>query len=144
MRYLVEAPLYLTALLPGMGVEWTPVDETSTLATLRHGDTTASLVFHGNEKNEVDRVWGHRGFLADEDCSEQRPWAGDWWNYQVRAGMLVPTDGKVAWIENGGEFSYLRGHIDSIEYQFEESRATPPVPIEPSRGPTTETVNAKS
>lgn len=144
MRYLAEAPLYPTALLPGMGVEWTPIDETSARATLRHGETTASLVFHVNEKNVVDRVWGHRGFLTDDGSSEQRPWAGDWWNYRAHAGMLVPTDGKVAWIENDGEFSYWRGHVHSIEYQFEGSRATPPVPIEASRGPTSETVNAES
>lgn len=144
MRYLAEAPLYPTTLLPGLGVDWTPLDETSARASLRHGDTIASLVFHFNEKNEVDRVWGQRGFLTDDGSSEHRPWTGDWWNYQKRAGMLVPTDGKVAWIENDGEFSYWRGHVDSIEYQFEGSRATPPVPIDASRGPTSETVNAES
>lgn len=32
--------------------------------------------------------------------------------------MRVPIDGKIAWIRNDGEFSYLPGHIETIQYQF--------------------------
>lgn len=118
MRYLAEAPLYPTALLPSMGVHWSPIDGTSARATLEHNDTTASLVFHVNDENEVERVCGRRAFTKADGSSEYQPWVGDWWNYQRRDGMLVPTDGKVAWIRHEGEFSYWRGHIDTIEYQF--------------------------
>lgn len=126
MRYLAEAPLYPTALLPGMGVTWTPVNDRSARATLEHRGTTASLLFHINDQNEVERVTGKRPFLKDDGSSERRPWKGYWRNYEPRNGMLVPTDGEVAWIHPEGEVSYWRGHMERVEHQFGA-----PVPTEP-------------
>lgn len=118
LRYLAEAPLYPTALLPGMGVTWTAIDDRSARATLEHRGTTASLVFHFNDQNEVERVTGKRPFLTDDGTYEERPWKGTWRNYEHRNGLHVPTDGEVAWIHPEEEVAYWRGHVDSIEYQF--------------------------
>ena len=118
LRYLAEAPLYPTALLPDAGVTWTAVDDRSARATLEHHGTTASLLFHFNDRNEVERVTGKRPFLKDDGTSERRPWKGTWDNYEHRDGLRVPTDGEVAWIHPEGEASYWRGHIETIEYQF--------------------------
>jgi hypothetical protein len=117
MRYLAEAPLYPTALLPGMGVAWTPIDDQSARATLTHRGTTASLVFHVNDRDEVERVTGKRPFLKNDGTSERRPWKGTWHNYEEHHGLCVPTDGEVAWIHPHGEVSYWRGHIDSLDYR---------------------------
>lgn len=117
MRYLAEAPLYPTALLPGHGVAWTPVDDRSAQATLMHGSTSAVLVFHVNEQNEVERVTGSRPFAVDDDTYELRPWTGYWRQYAVRNGMRVPTEGEVAWTHSDGqEVGYWRGRIQTIEY----------------------------
>lgn len=118
LRYLAETPLYPTALLSHDGLRWTAIDDSSARATLKHQGTTASLVFHVNDKNEVERVSGQRAYLNEDSTSEYRAWTGDWWNYQSRAGMRVPTDGKVAWIQQEGAFCYWRGHIETIQYQF--------------------------
>ena len=117
MRYLAEAPLYPTALLPEMGVTWTAVNDRSARATLTHRGTTASLVFHVNDQNEVERVTGKRPFLKDDGTTELRPWKGTWRNYERRMGMRVPTDGEVAWIYPEGEVSYWRGHMDCLTYR---------------------------
>jgi hypothetical protein len=118
LRYLAEAPLYPTALLPGMGVTWSPLNDRSARATLTHRGTTASLVFHFNDQNEVERVTGKRPFLADDGTYENRAWKGTWRNYEQRRGLRVPTEGEVAWIRPKGETPYWRGHIERVEYQF--------------------------
>lgn len=117
MRYLAEAPLYPTVLLPGMGVTWTAVNARSARATLEHRGTTASLLFHINDQNEVERLTGKRPFLEGDGTAERRPWKGTWRNYERRNGILVPTDGEVAWIHPEGEVRYWRGHIESVDYR---------------------------
>ncbi len=118
MRYLAEAPLYPTALLPEAGVTWTPIDDQSARAALTDGETTATLTFHFNERNEVERVTGTRGFMTDEGTTESRPWIGYWRRYAERSGMRVPTEGEVAWgLPSGRIVSYWRGHVDVLEYR---------------------------
>jgi hypothetical protein len=117
LRYLAEAPLYPTALLPGMGVTWSPIDDRAARATLTDRGTTASLVFHFNDRNEVARIAGERSFTREDGTSEDRPWTGYWRTYAARGGMRVPTSGEVAWVHpDDGEVSYWRGHMEAIEY----------------------------
>lgn len=118
LRYLAEAPLYPTVLLPGRGVTWTGIDDRSARVTLNHRGTTASLVFHVNDRDEVECVTGERPFLTDDGTYEDRPWKGTWHNYERRDGLRVPTDGEVAWISPSGEDPYWRGHMETIDYQF--------------------------
>jgi len=118
LRYLAEAPLYPTVLLPGTGVTWTAIDDRSARATLDHRGTTASLVFHVNDRDEVERVTGKRPFLTDDGTYEERPWKGTWRHYKRRDGLCVPTEGEVAWIHPEGAVAYWRGHMETIEYQF--------------------------
>lgn len=129
MRYLAEAPLYPTALLPETGVKWSPIDDRSARAVLTDGETTATLTFHFNERNEVERVTGSRGFMTDEGPTESRPWIGYWRGYAERNGMWVPTEGEVAWgLPSGREVSYWRGHIDNLDYRVgkDDDRKRPP------------------
>lgn len=116
VRYLAEAPLYPLALLPGLGVTWTALGNRSARATLRHRGTTASIVFHVNAHDEVERVTGTRPFRRDDGTYEVRPWRGAWRNYEVRRGLRVPVDGQVAWVGPDGAVPYWRGHVESIDY----------------------------
>jgi hypothetical protein len=117
LRYLAEAPLYPTAFLPEMGVTWTPIDDRSARATLTDRGTTASLVFHFNDKNEVVRVEGRRGVTTADGTAEERPWRGYWRAYAERDGMWVPTRGEVAWVHpEAGEVSYWRGQLHTFAY----------------------------
>lgn len=116
VRYLAEAPLYPTALLPGQGLEWEPIDEASARATLSHGGTTVSAVFHVDERNQVDRVEAERPRAVDGDLERTR-WTGRWRNYRDRDGMRVPLDGEVSWHPPDGEFTYWRGHLVDVEYR---------------------------
>lgn len=125
MRYLAETPLYPTALLPGSGVTWTPIDDRSARATITDRGTTAALTFHFNEQNEIERVVGRRAYTTADGPVERRPWKGYWRNYQPRNGLRIPLDGEVAWIHPEGEVSYWRGHLDSIEHRTTTNPRSP-------------------
>lgn len=116
LRYLAEALLYPTALLPDMGVTWSPIDDRTARATLVDGETRASLLFYFNEENEVDCVEGRRAYTTSNGATEYRPWRGYWRDYVVLGGMHVPTAGEVAWCSSEGEVPYWRGDIESVEY----------------------------
>lgn len=126
LRYLAEAPLYPTALLPEMGVTWTPINDRSARVTLTNRGTTASLVFHFNDRNEVAQVEGERSFTRSDATSEYRPWIGYWREYEERAGMHVPIEGEVAWIHpDAGEVSYWRARLDDFVYRMGDENGEP-------------------
>jgi hypothetical protein len=116
-RYLAEAVWFPTALLPGQGVTWTPIDDQSAKATLEHGETSVSLVFHFNERNEVQRIYTEDRFREVEGDFEPTPWTGRFWNYQRRNGMRIPLDGEVAWNLPEGDLAYWRGNIQAIAHE---------------------------
>jgi hypothetical protein len=117
MRYLAEAVWFPTALLPGEGVDWEPIDHRSARATIDHRGTIVSLVFHFNSRNEVERVFGESRFREVDGTYEPTPWTGHFSNYQIRNGMLIPIDGEVEWNLPRGALSYWRGHVVEIEHR---------------------------
>lgn len=120
-RYLAEAVWYPTTLLPGNGVTWEPVDDRTARATLACGETTASLDFHfssaDGEGLEVERVHTDRRYRRVDGEFEPTPWTGLWRDYEVVAGVRVPTEGEVVWHRPEGELHAWRGRVKGIERQ---------------------------
>ncbi|MFC4246532.1 DUF6920 family protein [Natribaculum luteum] len=115
LRYLAEAVWFPTALLPGEGVEWEPIDDRSARATLTNEGTTASLVFHFTDDDEVDRVVADRRYRQEDDA--YAPWTGYFADYRVRNGMLVPTEAEVEWNLPDGDLPYWRARIVEIDHR---------------------------
>ncbi len=118
LRYLSETVWFPTALLPGEGVEWEPVDENTARAILEHQGAKASLLFYFNDENKVTKVHAEERYREEDDSF--RPWTGFFENYQVKNGILVPLDGEVEWNLQEGDQSYWKGHIEKIEYNLEQ------------------------
>ena len=116
LRYLAESVWFPTALLPGEGVSWSPIDNRSARASLTHNGNTVSLVFFFNDRDEVERVYAEKRYREVNGRFEATPWTGRFMNYGERNGMLIPLDGEVAWNLPNGELAYWRGHIERIEY----------------------------
>jgi hypothetical protein len=116
MRYIAEAPLVPTALLPGPGLRWTAVDDTSADATLTDGALSLTLRFHFDQNGLVDTVTAaSRGRTIDGRIVET-PWQGRWSSYERHDGMLIPTEGEVAWLLPEGTRPYWRGRLQRIAY----------------------------
>ena len=114
VRYLGEAVWFPTALLPTEGVEWDAVDDRSARATLEDGGNTASVVFHFDGDDRVERVTTERYRQETEDHA---PWTGYFREYEERNGMTVPTEAEVEWNLPEGDRPYWRAEVMGIEHR---------------------------
>ena len=118
LRCFAEAAWYPTALLPSQGVQWEAVDDSSATATLKDGETTATLLFRFNADDMIDSVRAEaRGALIG-GVIVPTPWEGRFRSYVLRDGMRIPIEGEVAWMFPAGPKPYWRGRISSMVYEF--------------------------
>lgn len=117
-RYLAEAVLQPTALLPCEGVRWTPVDERSARASLTVGSTTVSLQFRFGEGGLVESVFAPDRPRDVRGHGVPTPWQGRWWEYEERDGMRIPRSGEVEWLLPEGPQVYWRGHVTEVFYEY--------------------------
>lgn len=115
-RYLAEAVLIPTALLPSRGVVWAPIDDSSARATLSVSRTTVSLDFHFGADGLVESVFTPARARDVEGRAVPTPWRGRWQRYEERHGMRVPLAGEVEWVLPEGPQTYWRGRISDAEY----------------------------
>jgi hypothetical protein len=118
LRFLAEAVLYPTALLPSQGVRWEAVDATSSRASLRDGTTNATVSFHFGADGLIDSLQADARGRTVAGVATPTPWAGRWRSYEVRDGMRVPLEGEVAWVLPDGSKPYWRGRIGRLSYTF--------------------------
>ncbi len=116
LRYLGEAVWFPTALLPDAGVEWTAVDEGSARATIRDGETTASLVFHLDDEGLVKRVTAAERYRQED--GDYAPWTGHFGEYERRDGMALPSKAAVEWNLSEGDCQYWRARLESVDYRY--------------------------
>ncbi len=119
MRFLAEAAWYPTALLPGQGVTWEPIDDTRAAATLTDGETTVTLTFHFDDDGLISTVHSDGRYRAEADAKSgapvSMPWQGRFWGYEKRNEMFVPLHGEVEWLLDDGPKPYWRGHLKRIQ-----------------------------
>jgi hypothetical protein len=120
-RYLAEAVWLPTALLPGGGVTWTPVDGKVATATIVDGETTASLEFEFGPGGEIvaARTPGRRRAVPGKPGEYVlAPWGGRYARYEAHGGMRVPTEAEVYLVLDGKEQPYYRGRNVALAYEF--------------------------
>ena len=120
MRYLAETPWYPTALLPGHGVSWTAIDDSSARATLTDGATTVSLDFTFDNDGLITGVWSSARYRDVNGSATAMPWQGRFERYEVHSRIRIPVMGEVAWVGPDGAMPYWRGTITSVAYDFEQ------------------------
>ena len=118
LRYLAEAPWYPTALLPSQGAQWEAVDESSARVRLTDGATTAEMLCRFNDAGLIESIYVEERGREVNGRTVPTPWEGRWWGYERHGGMLVPTEGEVAWILPERRKPYWRGHVEDISYEF--------------------------
>jgi hypothetical protein len=116
-RFLAEAVWYPTALLPGPGLQWRGVDDSTALATLTSQGVTVSLEFRFNQDGEVTGIytparWGRFG-----GGYEQRGWEGRFRGHRAHGGVVIPAEGEVGWYAEGRWEMVWRGRIVNAEYE---------------------------
>jgi hypothetical protein len=118
MRFLAESAWYPTALLPSQGVTWQPIDNHRAQATLQDGTTTVNLEFRFNQEDLIEGVYAAARDRTVQGKLVPMPWQGRFWNYEKHDGMLIPSEGEVAWQTPTGILPYWRGKVKTIRYEF--------------------------
>jgi len=118
MRFFAEAAWYPTALLPGQGVQWEAVDNSSARATLIDGETTLTMLFRFNANDLIESVRAEARGRTVAGKIVLTPWQGRSWNYELRNGMRIPIESEVAWMLPEGPKPYWRGRITRLSYEF--------------------------
>ena len=119
MRFFAETAWYPTALLPGQGVQWEPVDDRSSRAILTDGGRTVTLLFTFNEAALIESVRAEARGRTVGGKVVPTPWQGRFWDYAERDGMQAPLEGEVAWLTPTGARPYWRGRITEVTFTFE-------------------------
>lgn len=116
LRFLAEAPIIPTAMLPSEYLKWQPIDDNSAKAIISYGGVAASAVFHFNEAGQPTKVYSEERYREDKGSFIKTPWGGYYGKYEDKEGIKVPTEFKVFWVIDGEEFTYITANID--EYEF--------------------------
>ncbi len=114
MRFMAEAAWYPTALLPGQGVLWEPIDSMSARATRVDGDVRVSMTFRFGADGMIAAVRAEDRGRMVENRIVPTPWEGRFFDYGERDGLRVPLQGEVAWVTPQGRQPYWRGRITAL------------------------------
>jgi hypothetical protein len=115
-RYLAEAVWLPTALLPGQGVVWEPIDGSTARATLSDHGVTVSLDFEFGDTGEIVRCYTDARYRDVNGDFVATPWACCYGDYAQVDGMMIPHSGETEWILPEGWYSYCRLHLRTIEF----------------------------
>lgn len=116
-RFLAESAWLPTALLPREGLAWEAVDDSTARVTLTDSGVTVSLDLHFAASGEIVRVEAER-YRDVDGVGVLTPFAGHFRDYVQVEGMRIPREGEVEWILPEGRFSYWRGRVERVEYDF--------------------------
>ncbi len=118
LRFLAEAAWLPTALLPGDGIAWTPIDDSTARVTLVDGSHRVSLDVHFGRMGGIVRVTGERGREVKGKVVPT-PWEGRFSEELFTVdGMRIPLSGEVAWLLPEGRFAYWRGHVVDASFDL--------------------------
>jgi hypothetical protein len=117
LRYLAEAVLLPTALLPRHGIAWTALDDRTARATVTDAGVTVSCDVSFGERNQIERIRAMR--YRDVDGKPVlAPWVGHFDDYRRIDGMMIPMFADVEWVLAGEKAPYWRGRVVEARYDF--------------------------
>ncbi|MBC2698560.1 MAG: hypothetical protein HF974_09590 [ANME-2 cluster archaeon] len=111
LRWLGEAPLFPTALLPSENLQWEPIDNDSAKVIFTDKNLTIEGVFCFNEEGQITQFKTKR--YKDNTLENFTGYCSD---YRAVDGMKVPFYLEATWNLESGDLSYAKFKIDKIEY----------------------------
>lgn len=116
LRWLGEAPLFPTVLLPSENLHWEAIDDNSAKVILSNNELTVEGVFCFNEKGEVASFKAKR--FMDKTLED---WTGYYNDFREVNGMKIPFYLEVVWTLETGDYSYAKFSINEIEFDNPKS-----------------------
>ncbi len=116
LRWLSESVWFPTNLLPSENLQWTAIDAMSARLTFNYNGLSLFYIINFNKKGEIVQMETKR--FMDEKRLET--WIIKPNNYEERHGVIIPLEAEVFWRLKGGDFSYAKFRVKTIEYAIPE------------------------
>jgi hypothetical protein len=118
-RYLrscgwVGQPLAMNAEIE---ITWTPMDERSAGAAIRHGVVEASGVFHFDEVGDFVRFESEDRYQSTGEDARKVRWSVAVLAHQDQDGLRIVDGLRATWHEDQGDFEYFHGRIQAVRFQ---------------------------
>jgi hypothetical protein len=134
LRFLGEIVWFPSAALSSH-IEWTPVDDMTAEARIRHAGLTASAVFAFDDRGRVLGLRAER-YLGGGPDATLEPWFVACSEWRKIRGVEIPAGGSASWKLGDDYFTYYRWEILDVEYNpaslYDE---LPPAPSESDGAP---------
>lgn len=117
VRYLAEMMWFPSALEPGHGVTWTPIDDHRAMAHLEDSSLKVSLQFTFNDQADIVEVFAPARMRAVKNGYEATPWAVRCHDHEDRMGFRIPIVCEAEWRTKDGPLPYWRGRVTNIRYE---------------------------
>lgn len=114
-RWLGEAAWFPTAFLPGAGVTWEAVDDSTARAGVTDGAVRVTADFHFAPTGELTSMSALR-YRDVNGTSVLTPFEGRYGRFERRAGVMLPGTAEVAWLLPQGRFAYWRGRPAEVDF----------------------------
>ena len=115
LRWLGEAPLFPTALLPSENLRWESIDDESARVIFTNNNLTVEGIFFFNEKGQIIKFTAKR--YKDAELED---WTGYYDNYRKINNLRIPFKMKVEWNLASGNLEYVDFDIETIEFNIPE------------------------
>lgn len=115
-RFLSEALLFPTALLPGGHITWKAHGPNTAEATITDDDLQCSALFHFTDDGEVEKVTTNNKFRDFKGSFHKEGFVMYCRNYRTFNNVLVPTELEFVWQLTEGDFSYAKIGVEDIAY----------------------------
>ena len=113
MRYLAELMWNPDAILFNREIVWRVVAPDMLAAALGAGARYCEVQFHLDADGDVCRISADRRPRAVGDRFVETLWCAEYSRYRTIGGRRLPSYGRVAWVIDGQEQVYWRGHLDT-------------------------------
>lgn len=115
LRYLAEAPLFPSALVPGPHLVWEALGRGAARAVLTHQGLRASGVFYFNRQGDPSLfVTRQRTRDLGQGRRVRQGWTLTYSHYQDFAGWRLPTRVSAAWRPPEGPFVYAEFSVSQL------------------------------
>ena len=115
MRYLAELPWYPHAIVANNRLSWRELDDESIEVATSVRSVRAAVTLSFDRAGDIVRASASQRPRQENGGVVERPWSGEFGDYQVVGGVRMPTHAEVSWELPDGVFTYFRCRIAGLE-----------------------------
>jgi hypothetical protein len=115
MRYLAELPWYPQAIVANPRLSWRALDDHAVEVATSVCSTRAAATLSFNRAGDLVGASASGRPRQENGRTVERPWSGEFCDFEVIGGVRIPTRAEVSWELPDGVFTYFRCRITGLE-----------------------------